>query len=155
MFDSPLAHHVNAIPDDARGKHLLIDCRNVPRDVCLDDKRVLQAMAQGAEEAGANVISQVRYRFGADSPPGFTAAIVLDESHCTAHSYADLGLIAMDVFTCGSTDPRDVLAHIRRHVDLGEVTITEMARFAGAADPLHEREREMVESQPDVKTTCV
>ena len=148
---SPGPHHGGGHPD-ARGKHLLIDCRNVPRDVCLNDKLVLRAMATGAEEAGANVISQVRYKFGADSPPGFTAAIVLDESHCTAHSYADLGLIAMDVFTCGNTDPRDVLLHIQKHVDLGDVTITEMPRFAGAANAFPERE--MIEREREPKPIC-
>ena len=122
----------------ARGRHLLVDCRRVGRDVCLDDKTMLAAMADGAEAAGANVISQVRYRFGADSPPGFTAAIVLDESHCTCHSYADQGLLAIDVFTCGQTDPHDVLAHIRRRVDLGDVTVVEMPRFADDPTPAGE-----------------
>ena len=112
-----------------KGKHLLIDCHNVSRDVCLDDKLVLKAMARGAERAGATVISQVRYRFGHNSPPGFTAVILLDESHCSAHTYADDGLVAMDIFTCGSTDPLKVLACIREEVDLGEVTIRTMARF--------------------------
>jgi len=112
-----------------KGKHLLIDCRNVPRAVCLDDGRMLRAMAHAAQRAGANVISQVRYQFGHNSPPGFTAVIVLDESHCSAHTYADLGLIALDVFTCGNTDPRDVLAYIREEIDLGEVTLREVARF--------------------------
>lgn len=112
-----------------KGQHLLVDCRNVTRELCLNDKLVLGAMARAAERAGANVISQVRYKFGQDSPPGFTAAIVLDESHCTAHSYADLGLIAMDVFTCGKTDPRDVLRYIREEIDLGDVTIKQIGRF--------------------------
>ena len=136
--DAPSASDHRVTPGHARGKHLLIDCRHVPRDVCLDDKTMLAAMAAGAEEAGANVISQVRYKFGADSPPGFTAAIVLDESHCTCHSYADLGLVAMDVFTCGDTDPRDVLQKILARLNLGDVTVTEMARFAD--DPMAERE---------------
>lgn len=112
-----------------KGKHLLIDCRNVSRELCLNDKRVLNAMAMAAERAGATVISQVRYKFGSDSPPGFAAVVMLDESHCSAHSYADLGLIAMDVFTCGSTDPRDVFRYIREELDLGDVTIKEMPRF--------------------------
>jgi len=95
----------------------------------LNDKLVLKAMAGGAERAGATVISQVRYKFGSDSPPGFAAVIMLDESHCSAHSYADLGLIAMDLFTCGHTDPHDVLRHIREMVDLGDVTVREFGRF--------------------------
>ncbi len=113
-----------------RGKHLLIDCHNVSREVCLDDKLVLRAMARGAERAGATVISQVRYHFGHNSPPGFTAVVLLDESHCSAHTYADDGLIAMDVFTCGSTDPLKVLECIREEVDLGDVFIRTMPRFA-------------------------
>jgi len=95
----------------------------------MNDKLVLKAMATGAERAGATVISQVRYKFGSDSPPGFAAVIMLDESHCSAHSYADLGLIAMDLFTCGRTDPKDVLACIRQMIDLGDVTVREFGRF--------------------------
>jgi S-adenosylmethionine decarboxylase len=123
----------------AKGKHLLIDCRNVPRETCLDDRRVLNAMASAAERAGATVISQVRYRFGADSAPGFTAMVLLDESHCSAHSYADLGLIALDVFTCGNTDPKDVLAYLREELELGDITVHECARFFEAGEaPIRE-----------------
>ncbi len=107
-----------------------MDCRNVARTLCLDDKRVLNVMARSAERAGATVVSQVRYKFGHESPPGFTAVVLLDESHCSAHTYADLGLIAMDVFTCGNTNPRDVLRYIQEELDLGDVTITEVSRFS-------------------------
>lgn len=112
-----------------KGKHLLIDCRNVPREVCLNDGEMIAAMADAATKAGANVISQMRYHFGHNSPPGFTAVIMLDESHCSAHTYADLGLIAMDVFTCGKTDPNDVLKYLRETINLGDVTIKEEPRF--------------------------
>jgi S-adenosylmethionine decarboxylase len=86
-------------------------------------------MARAARKAGANVLSQIRYHFGHNSPPGFTLAILLDESHCTAHSYADLGLIALDIFTCGKTSPHDVLRYVRREIDLGKVTVSEVGRF--------------------------
>lgn len=112
-----------------KGKHLLVDCREVSRDVCLNDGLVLRAMAQGAAKAGATVLSQVRYHFGHNSPPGFTAAILLDESHCTAHSYADEGMMAIDIFTCGNTSPHDVLRYMREEVDLGIVDVREVGRF--------------------------
>ncbi len=112
-----------------KGKHLLIDCRNVPREICLDDKRVLNVMARSAEKAGATVISQMRYKFGLDSPPGFTAIVMLDESHCSVHTYADEGLIAMDIFTCGSTNPSDVLTYIQQELYLGDVEINQCSRF--------------------------
>lgn len=113
-----------------KGKHLLIDCRNVSRELCEDDRRVLDVMARSAERAGATVVSQVRYRFGHNSPPGFTCVVLLDESHCSAHTYADLGLIAMDIFTCGNTDPRDVFRYIQEELDLGDVTVQHVGRFA-------------------------
>lgn len=112
-----------------RGHHLLVDCRNVAREVCLNDALILGVMARAATRAGSTVISQIRYKFGQDSPPGFTAIVMLDESHVSAHTYADLGLIAMDVFTCGHTDPQDVLRYIREEVDLGEVSIRDVPRF--------------------------
>jgi len=127
-----------------KGKHLLIDCSNVAREICLDDRLVLNAMARAAERAGATVVSQIRYKFGQDSPPGFTAVVMLDESHCSAHTYADLGLIAMDVFTCGTTEPRDVLRYIREEIDLGDVSVREEYRFAAEASlmdaPVHTAE---------------
>jgi len=118
-----------------KGRHLLIDCQNVRREVCLDDRTFLGAMARAAELAGSQVISQIRYKFGHDSPPGFAAVVMLDESHCSAHTYADLGLVAMDIFTCGNTNPRDVLGYLKADLDLGDITLREVPRFELAQPP--------------------
>jgi len=112
-----------------RGRHLLIDCRKAAREVCLDDRAFLGTMARACERAGTNVISQMRYRFGHESPEGFTAICLLDESHISAHTYADAGLIAMDIFTCGDSDPHLILELIREEIDLGEVECREESRF--------------------------
>lgn len=112
-----------------KGHHILIDCRNVPRDVCLDDGKMLEVMARSAAKAGMHVISQVRYHFGHNSAPGFTCVCLLDESHVSAHTYADLGLIALDVFTCGKTDPAKILDYMREELDLGDVTMKTLPRF--------------------------
>ena len=117
-----------------KGHHILIDCRNVPRDVCLDDGKMLEVMARSAAKAGMHVISQVRYHFGHNSAPGFTCVCLLDESHVSAHTYADLGLIALDVFTCGQTDPAKILDFMREELDLGDVTMKKMPRFLTADD---------------------
>lgn len=112
-----------------KGKHLLIDCRNVPFEVCSDDKLVYTALVNAINKAGASILSTSRHHLGHNSPPGFALVICLDESHCSAHSYADEHKIAMDVFTCGNTDPRDVLKYVREQIDLGDVTILEIPRF--------------------------
>lgn len=112
-----------------KGNHLLIDCRDVPRGVCLDDAAMLDVMARAAKKAGSTVVSQIRYHFGHNSPPGFAAVVMLDESHCSAHCYADTGQIALDIFTCGGTDPRRVFQYIQEEIDLGTVSIQEAPRF--------------------------
>lgn len=122
----------------AKGKHLLIDCRNVSRELLLNDGLVLDVMARAAQKAGSTVISQMRYKFGYDSPPGFAVLVMLDESHCSAHCYADLGIMAMDVFTCGNTNPRDVLKYIREEIDLGDVSVYEVDRFPESQDILEQ-----------------
>lgn len=130
-----------------KGKHLLIDCRNVRPEVCLDDRRMLDTMARAAQRAGATVVSQVRYRFGSDSPPGFTAFVLLDESHCSVHTYAEAGLMAFDIFTCGATDPREVLRHIRAEIDLGDTSIRDLRRF-GSTEALPGRHRAAKRAMP-------
>ena len=112
-----------------KGSHLLIDCRDVPQHVCLDDAGMLDVMARAAKKAGSTVVSQIRYHFGHNSPPGFAAVVMLDESHCSAHCYADTGQIALDIFTCGTTKPRDVLRFILDEVDLGTITVRDAGRF--------------------------
>jgi S-adenosylmethionine decarboxylase len=112
-----------------KGKHLLIDCQDVPYELCLDDRTLLEVMSRAAKLAGSTVISQIRYRFGSDSPPGCTAVVMLDESHCSVHTYADLGLMALDIFTCGGTDPARIWKTIQRDLDIRNADVREISRF--------------------------
>lgn len=128
----------------SRGSHLLVDCCEVPSRLCLDDRRILQVLAESAEAAGATVISQVRYRFGSDSPPGCTAIVMLDESHCSAHTYADDGLIAFDFFTCGTTDPHQIWNRVRDVLGLESATVRAFSRFESRADSAGPRDAQLV-----------
>ena len=112
-----------------KGQHLLIDCREVPSELCLDDQALLDVMSRAAKLAGSTVISQIRYKFGADSPAGCTCIVMLDESHCSVHTYADLGLMAFDVFTCGTTDPCRVWDIIRKELGILNADVRMVDRF--------------------------
>ena len=46
------------------------------------------------------------------SPPGFTSIVLIDESHVSSHCYSDKGWLAIDVFTCGKTDPQQIMEYI-------------------------------------------
>jgi S-adenosylmethionine decarboxylase len=112
-----------------KGKHLLIDCRDVPYAQCLDDQILLDVMSRSARLAGSTVISQIRYKFGNDSPPGCTAVVMLDESHCSVHTYAELGLMAFDIFTCGTTDPMRIWEMIREELNIRTADVRQVDRF--------------------------
>ena len=93
-------------------------------------------MAQAATTAGSTVISQIRYQFGNDSPAGCTAIVMLDESHCSVHTYADLGLMAIDIFTCGCTDPMEVWQILSNTLGIEQADLRMVSRFNSVPVPL-------------------
>lgn len=102
-----------------KGIHILLDCYDVPHEVCLNDKFLLEVAAKAATAGGATIINSIRYRFGHDSPPGCTVIIMLDESHISLHTYAEEGIMAIDIFACGKAEPE--LIFKRLSLDLGLV----------------------------------
>ena len=95
---------MNSLP---RGKHTIIDYSgafNASGDI------VLKILEDAVDNSNARrVHSHVENFDGTVSPPGFAAVVLIDESHVTAHCYSEIGLLAIDIFTCGNTDP-DILA---------------------------------------------
>lgn len=53
-----------------------------------------------------------------DTEEGFTSVVLLDESHITAHAYTKQGLLALDVFTCGKTDPTIISRFIKSGLEV-------------------------------------
>ena len=62
------------------------------------------------------VQSHVEQFDGTDSPPGYAAVVLIDESHVSAHCYSVRGLLAIDIFTCGGSDPSALADDIHREV---------------------------------------
>lgn len=114
----------------AKGKHLIVDCTKVPMETCLNDKMLMEVLAEAAWAANANIISTSRYRFGHNSPPGCTVFIMLDESHISAHTYAQEGKVALDVFTCGArVKGEDILKMIVNKLKLEHYRVKALERF--------------------------
>ena len=113
----------------AKGTHIILDCYDVPDDVCLDDKRLLETAVAAATAAGATVINTLRYRFGHDSPAGCAVIIMLDESHISIHTYADEGMMAIDVFACGGADAQAVIDRLKADLEVRECKQQDLERF--------------------------
>ena len=73
---------------------------------------------------------------GIESPFGFAAVVLIDESHVSAHCYADEGVLAVDCFTCGGIDPAGIVDDIHGQLTDAIPTLcliqrTELDRFVG------------------------
>ena len=95
---------------DSAGSHVLLDYVDYERGKGGDGEWVLGILRECVRKSGVREVhSHVEVFDGTESPPGFAAAVLIDESHVTAHCYSERGLLAIDVFTCGDSDS-DLLA---------------------------------------------
>jgi S-adenosylmethionine decarboxylase len=65
---------------------------------------------------------------GTQSPPGFAAVVLLDESHVSAHCYYEKGLLAIDAFTCGDGDPNLIIDIIQNKLSSEMKSIQQVSR---------------------------
>jgi len=90
---------------ESAGSHVLLDYVDYHRGEGGDGEWVLAALRDCVRESGIREVhSHVEIFDGTESPLGFAAAVLIDESHVTAHCYSERGLLAIDVFTCGDSD---------------------------------------------------
>ena len=101
------------------GSHILLDFVGFDHD---DAHRtgewVLKTINNAVDDHGVRRVHSKLVILGqnGESPPGFTAVTLLDESHVTAHCYSERGWLAIDVFTCGAHDPCPLARDIRDSV---------------------------------------
>ncbi len=87
------------------GSHVLLDYVNYHKSPEGGGEWVLRVLRECVRESGVREVhSHVEIFDGSQSPPGFAAVVLIDESHVTAHCYSERGLLAIDVFTCGDSD---------------------------------------------------
>lgn len=88
------------------GYHVLMDYSNYFPPMSDDGPWMLENLRSCVRSAGVKEVhSHVESFDGSVSPTGFAAVVLIDESHVSAHCYSDEGLLAVDVFTCGGSDP--------------------------------------------------
>jgi len=90
----------------SRGGHVVLDYTGYSPPVNDDGEWMLQVLRDCVHRAGIKEVHAHVAQFdGSESPPAFAAVVLIDESHVSAHCYSESGLLAIDIFTCGSSDP--------------------------------------------------
>ena len=102
-----------------RGNHVFLDFVNFYDDdlegCC---KYIFEVMNDAIKQTNMKNMFGKMIMLKDDTEEGFTSVILLDESHVTCHSYTKLGLLALDVFTCGKTNPEIVANYIKKELEI-------------------------------------
>lgn len=105
-------------PSKFHGRHIFADfIWNPEKDIIKSDDlahKVFEVMEKSLEQTSMTIVHKKLCILGEDgrSPPGFTSIILIDESHISSHCYSDKGWLALDVFTCSTTNPVPIMKYI-------------------------------------------
>lgn len=101
----------------SHGKHICVDYSCCDFTNGRNGKWMLELMRVAIESANVREVhAHVEEFDGSQSPTGFAAVVLLDESHVSAHCYYDRGILAVDAFTCGDSDPGPIIEFINRRL---------------------------------------
>jgi len=96
----------------ALGLHIIADLYGVEADL-IDRVEDIRALLEGAvKHAKLTKISSHYYQF---RPHGATGVVLIAESHISIHTWPELGIATVDVYTCG--DPQQCVEAMNFIID--------------------------------------
>jgi S-adenosylmethionine decarboxylase len=105
--------------------HILVDVRPADADLLKTVEPVWSILREAVARSGATVIHTHVHQF---SPHGFSGFFLIAESHVSVHSWVELGLLAIDILSCGNMDPQAIVGHLREHISPAEVSVLHVTR---------------------------
>lgn len=108
------------------GRHIIAEfwkCQN--REPLRGLKQVLE---HAVRRAGATLLNMKIHRF---VPDGFSALVLLAESHISLHAWPEYAYVAVDVFTCGEADPEVIIEVLKEHLRPAESAQITLERGLG------------------------
>ena len=87
----------------ASGTHIMADCQGIDAKILNDGEYLRNILVEGLKITGANI---VHLQVKAFKPSGVTVFAILAESHASIHTYPNLGVAMLDLFTCGKINSK-------------------------------------------------
>ena len=93
----------------------------------LDDVSIVQEfMNNAARAANATVLNSVFHTF---LPHGVSGAVIIAESHLAIHTWSELSLASIDIYTCGDkADPWKAFNYLKEAFQSKKQAVTELKR---------------------------
>ena len=84
----------------SNGRHLILDLYGCDKQL-LDNYDALRELIETAlRMSNATILRIIGEKF---EPQGVTLLALLSESHCSIHTWPEIGYAAIDLYTCGNT----------------------------------------------------
>jgi S-adenosylmethionine decarboxylase len=106
------------------GTHLIVDLWDAR---WLDDiEHVRATLLAAAKAARATVLNVDLHHFSENG--GVSGVVVLAESHISIHTWPETHYAALDIFTCGDSQPHEAVQVLREAFRAGHVGLQEIRR---------------------------
>lgn len=94
---------------DTRSKQIVLDIWGVDDEQIRDHKFLEMTIRKAAHKSRSTVVGFVDKEF---QPEGYSAVVLLAESHISVHTFPEERYMSVDVYTCGNTDPWEAAKYI-------------------------------------------
>ena len=96
------------------GRNILCDFFSVRKQKLEDVNSMISVLREAAEKSGCTPLKTVSHVFDTG---GFSAGILISESHFWIHTYPEEGVAFLDIFTCGENAlPLKGKEHIKNYL---------------------------------------
>ncbi len=83
--------------DIVLGKHAIIDLSGCDSEIMSNYDLIRDILVQTAQIANITVLDMVEHYF---KPEGYTAVLVLEESHLSIHTWPEYNYVSIDLYSC-------------------------------------------------------
>ena len=105
------------------GVHLVVEFWQAKN---LNSLKVIEkALKEAVVASGSNLLNLYLHQF---KPKGVSGVAVVSESHISIHTWPEEKYAAIDIFTCGKTQPYRALEVLKKYLKPKEISITEVKR---------------------------
>lgn len=108
------------------GRHIIAELWGCNPEY-LDDVSIVQEfMTNAAKEANATVLNCIFHTF---QPHGVSGAVIIAESHLAIHTWSEISLASIDIYTCGTkADPWAAFKYLVKAFQSKKHTVCELKR---------------------------
>ena len=108
------------------GRHIVAELWGCNPEFLDDVSIVREFMNEAAKEAHATVLKSVFHTF---QPCGVSGAVIIAESHLAIHTWSEISLASVDIYTCGEkADPWAAFKYLVKVFQAKKYSVFELKR---------------------------